>query len=127
MLASCFLNLQSTAQCIAQMDAPHLLLVCSGTLEEAAYEDALGAGALCERVWHRYTHGRIADSAGIARRLFHLAHKDVAAAFAESRNGRRLLGKPELKEDVAFCARTDRLELVAEMNREGEIRKRREV
>ena len=123
-LAGSFLNLHATAAGIAEMDPPHLLLVCSGTLDEAAYEDALGAGALCERVWHRYTRGRIADSAGMARRLFHLAHKDLPAAFAESRNGRRLLAKPELKDDVAFCARMDRLELVAEMNPAGEVRKR---
>lgn len=126
-LACCFLNLRATAEFITQQEPQHLLLVCSGTLEEAAYEDTLGAGALSELVWHRYARGRVADSAGMARRLFHSAHKDLLGAFSESRNGRRLLGKPELKDDVAFCARVDRLNLVAELNREGEVRKRGDV
>jgi|SRR5579859_2863858 len=123
-LACSFLNLRATAQYIAELEPQHLLLVCSGTLEEAAYEDILGAGALSELVWHQYARGRVADSAGMARRLFHFAHKDLPAALAESRNGKRLLAKPELREDVAFCARMDRLELVAELSKAGEVRKR---
>lgn len=121
-LACSFLNLRATAEYLARVAPQNLVLVCSGTLEEAAYEDALGAGALCELVWHQYARGRIADSAGMARRLFHFAHKDLPAALAESRNGKRLLSKPELKEDVAFCARIDRLELVAELTKAGEVR-----
>src|SRR5881394_1112166 len=68
-LACSFLNLRATADYISQMGPQNLLLVCSGTFEEAAYEDALGAGALCDLVWHRYVGGRVADSAGMARRL----------------------------------------------------------
>jgi 2-phosphosulfolactate phosphatase len=123
-LACCFLNLRATAEFIAELEPRHLLVVCSGTLEEAAYEDALGAGALCDLVWHRYAGGRVADSAGMARRLFHLAHKDLLAAFSASRNGRRLLARPDLKEDLAFCAQVSRLQFVAELSKEGELRKR---
>jgi 2-phosphosulfolactate phosphatase len=122
-LACCFLNLRATADFITQLGPPHLLLVCSGTLEEAAYEDVLGAGALCDLVWHRYAGGRVADSAAMARRLFHFAHKDLPTAFAGSRNGRRLLAHLDLKEDLTFCAQVDRLQLVAELNKNGEIRK----
>jgi 2-phosphosulfolactate phosphatase len=125
-LACCFLNLRATADFIAQLGPQHLLLVCSGTVEEAAYEDALGAGALCDLVWHRYAGGKVADSAGMARRLFHLAHKDLAVAFSASRNGRRLAAHPELKEDVNFCAQVDKLQLVAEL-KGGEVRKRETI
>jgi phosphosulfolactate phosphohydrolase-like enzyme len=120
------LNLRATADFIVQLGLQHLLLVCGGTLEEAAYEDALAAGAICDLVWHRYAGGKVADSAGMARRLFHLAHKDLFGAFSASRNGRRLLAHPCLKEDVAFCAQVDKLQLVAEL-KEGEVRKHTSV
>ena len=122
-LACSFLNLRATTDVIAQEEVSHLLLVCSGTHEEAAYEDTLAAGAFCDLIWHRFSRGRVADSAGMARRLFHLAHKNLVEAFSESRNGRRLLAHPDLKEDVAFCARVDRLGLVAELNAQGEVRR----
>jgi len=121
-LACCFLNLRATADSVAQLGAEHLLVVCSGTLEQAAYEDTLGAGALCDLVWHLYVAGQVADSAGMARRLFHLAHKDLSAALSTSRNGKRLFAHPELKEDVAFCAQVDKLQLVAKL-KNGAVRK----
>jgi 2-phosphosulfolactate phosphatase len=125
-LACCFLNLRATADFVLHLGPQHLLLVCSGTLEEAAYEDALGAGAFCDLIWHRFGAGKIADSAGMARRLFHMAHKDLLAAFSASQNGRRLFTHPDLKDDVAFCAQRDKLQLVAEL-KEGEVRKQTSV
>ena len=124
-MACSFLNLRATTELIAGQEIAHLLLVCSGTHEEAAYEDTLAAGACCDLVWHRFGRGKVADSAGMARRLFHLAHKDLFEAFSESRNGRRLLAHPALKEDVAFCARVDRLHIVAELTKAGEVRQRK--
>lgn len=121
-LACCFLNLRATADFIARLGPQHLLMVCSGTHEQAALEDALAAGALCDLVWHLYAGGQMADSAGMARRLFHLAHKDLFAAFSISRNGRRLLARPDLKDDVLFCSQIDKLQVVAQLM-DGEIRK----
>src|SRR6266404_5423303 len=43
-LVASFLNLQATADALQRQNTPHLLLICSGTFEEAAYEDVLGAG-----------------------------------------------------------------------------------
>ena len=57
-LLGSFLNLGATAQLIRQQAPHHLLLVCSGTLDQAAYEDVLGAGALCELLWPRYRRQR---------------------------------------------------------------------
>jgi 2-phosphosulfolactate phosphatase len=45
-LVSSFLNLRATVDLLEREPPAHLLLVCSGTNEEAAYEDALCAGPL---------------------------------------------------------------------------------
>jgi phosphosulfolactate phosphohydrolase-like enzyme len=101
-----------------------LLLVCSGTLEQVAYEDVLGAGALCDLLWPQYGQGAVADSAHIARRLFQLEQNDLLAAVAQSRNGRRLMSNPDLREDVPFCVQRDLFRLVAEMGKDGLVRNR---
>jgi 2-phosphosulfolactate phosphatase len=119
-----FLNLRATAQCIGKQEPAHLLLVCSGTLNEAAYEDVLGAGALLDSLWANYSAGTVADSALFARRLFHLEQKDLLAAITQSRNGRRLLARSELRDDVPFCAQRDIFYFAAELGKDGCVRKR---
>jgi len=119
-----FLNLRATAQAIEQLAPQHLLLVCSGTYEQAAYEDTLGAGALCDSLWPRYGCGAVADSALIARRLFRLEQNDLLAAVAQSRNGRRLMARPDLQDDVPFCVRQNLVTFVAELAQDGVIRRR---
>src|ERR1035441_652016 len=52
-LLGSFLNLRATAEFLESEAPAHLLLVCSGTLDQASYEDLLGAGALCALVWPR--------------------------------------------------------------------------
>jgi len=121
-LLGSFLNLGATAECIAQQDPPHLLLVCSGTLDQAAYEDVLGAGALCDLLWPKYGGGRVADTAQIARRLFRVEQDDLLAAVAQSRNGRRLMAQPALRADVPFCVQRDTVKLVAELGQDGRVR-----
>lgn len=123
-LLGSFLNLRATAAFIERQHPPHLLLVCSGTLEQAAYEDVLGAGALCDLLWPQYGQGAVADSAHIARRLFQLEQNDLLAAVAQSRNGRRLMANPDLREDVPFCVQRDLFRLVAEMGKDGSVRNR---
>ena len=120
-LINSLLNLQATANSIEKMNPDNLLVVCSGTNDQAAYEDVLGAGALCDLLWRKYDAGRVADSAHMARRLFRLEAADLPAALAQSRNGRRLLSRPDLSEDVAFCARRDVVELIAEMGKDGRV------
>ena len=58
----------------------------------------------------------------MARRLYRLEQEDLPAAFGRSRNGRRLLGLPDLREDVAYCAQRDVLDLVAELREDGKVR-----
>jgi 2-phosphosulfolactate phosphatase len=118
-LAGSFLNLQATADWAQSQGDLHLLLVCSGTFEEAAYEDVLAAGALCDLVCNHYDH--VADSAFMARRLFELERADLNRALAQARNGRRLLSRPELRDDVRFCAQLNTQNLVARLNPDGQL------
>lgn len=120
-LVASFLNLQSTANALQRQNASDLLLICSGTFEEAAYEDLLGAGALCDLLWPLYSDSAVADSAVMARDLFRFERNDLVAAISRSRNGRRLLMRPELHDDVAFCAQLDSRNIVAALNNDGTV------
>ena len=121
-LLASLLNLRATAHFIEARNPAHLLLVCSGTLDQAAYEDLLGAGALCDLLWPNYNRALVADSAQIARRLYRLAQDDLLGAVSQSRNGRRLLAHPDLREDVPFCLQRDLFSLVAELGKDGAVR-----
>ena len=123
-LLGSFLNLSATAGCIEKARPSHLLLVCSGTHDRAAYEDVLGAGALCDLLWPQYGGGAVADSADMARRLFRLEQHDLLAAVAQSRNGRRLMANPDLCADVPYCLQRDLVALVGEMGKDGMVRVR---
>jgi 2-phosphosulfolactate phosphatase len=114
-LAGSFLNLRATAGHLQTLPPSNLLLVCSGTFHQAAYEDVLGAGALVDLLWNRFVPEDIADSARIAREIHQRHHDDLMQAMEYSRNGRRLLGNPELRDDVAWCLRRDVYPLVAKL------------
>ncbi len=114
-----FLNLRALACEIEKSE--NLLLVCAGTFEEAAYEDTLAAGALADLVWKHGETGKIADSSQMAREIFLSGAGDLSQAILFSRNARRLLGNPDLRDDVPFCLQRDTLDFIAEM-REGIIR-----
>ena len=58
-LIGSFLGMRALANWIAQEKPRSLLLVCSGTLDQAAYEDVLAAGALCEAIWPSYSAGSV--------------------------------------------------------------------
>ncbi len=120
-LIGCFLNLRPLAHWIQLHRPPNLLLVCSGTYDQAALEDTLAAGSLCEKIWSLYIGGIIADSAEIARRLYPLMQKDLLGAMNHSRNGRRLLANAELKQDVGFALQREILNFIAEY-RDGVVR-----
>jgi len=121
-----FLNLRATYELLQREPPSHLLLVCSGTFDQAAYEDVLGAGALCELLWPTYSAGAVSDSAEMARRLYLLEKDDLSVAMARSRNGRRLLANLDLADDVPFCLQRDQFNLVAELQPDGFVRRRPE-
>jgi 2-phosphosulfolactate phosphatase len=119
-LAGGFLNLRALADTVQDGNTARLLIICAGTFEEAAYEDTLAAGALCDLVWKQFERAKIADSAQIAREIYLRANGDLVKAMQYSRNARRLLTNPALCEDVAFCMRRDCLDLSAEL-RDGAV------
>jgi 2-phosphosulfolactate phosphatase len=120
-LISSFLNLRATKDLLARETPSHLILVCSGTREEAAYEDALCAGALCDLLGTNLGANNMSDGALMARKLFRQEKADLLSAVSQSRNGRRLLSHPELREDVPFCLRRDVLMKVPQMNKDGQV------
>lgn len=120
-IAASFLNLRAVADRLEEEAPAHLFLVCSGTKEEAAYEDALCAGALCDVLSGEWSAENVSDSALIARKLYRLEKPDLLAAVSQSSNGRRLLSQPELRDDVPFCIRRDVVAMVPEMNARGEV------
>jgi len=114
-------NLSALARNLERQPPPRLVLVCSGTLDQAAFEDTLAAGALCDRLWSRYSPDQVADAARIARVAYRAHAHDLAGALANTRNGRRLLRQPDLRGDVAFCATVDRFDFVAGRATDGSI------
>lgn len=120
-LVASFLNLQATADRLIKETPSQLILVCAGTNEEPAYEDALCAGALCDLLWAKWCEQGGSDSALIARKLFCLERNDLLTAVSQSRNGRRLLSLPDLSEDVPYCLQRDILNTVLKMDEHGWI------
>ena len=122
-LVSAFLNLRATTNWIREKEPPHLILVCSGTFDEPALEDVLAAGALCEKIWSIYAGGQVSDSAEIARRIYPLLQFNLAEAMKHSRNGRRLLASPELRDDIYSCVQRETTAFVATLLPSGAVRR----
>jgi 2-phosphosulfolactate phosphatase len=116
-----FLNLSAATKQVRSLGARHVLLVCGGTYAEAGYEDVLCAGAMIDQLATENAN-ELADSALLARKLYRLERADLVAALAQSRNGRRLLSRPDLRDDVAFCAQIDFSEIGACLERDGCVR-----
>ena len=122
-LIGSFLNLQATAEQVRRADLANLVIVCSGTFEQAAYEDVLGAGALCEALGKAGLKAEGSDSALMARLLFQAVAHDLLMAASASRNGRRLLGRRELRDDVAFCLQRDLHPFAVALQPDGKVKR----
>jgi 2-phosphosulfolactate phosphatase len=122
-LVGSFLNLKATREYLQKHEPLHLLVICSGTFEQVALEDVLGAGALCLEVCGGISHSEYSDSARIAVGIYIDASPSLETVMALSRNGRRLLSRPELKDDVAYCAQRDLYNFVATMSKNGIVSK----
>ena len=117
-----FTNLSTLAHWVARNQPKELVLVCAGTYEEAAYEDILAAGALIDAVADQYNEAEISDSAHVTRQMYSTVASDILGAMRFSKNARRLLGMPELRDDVAFCLSRDKYNFIGEM-KDGIVRK----
>lgn len=101
-------NLAAVAARVRDSAPRPLWLVCSGTGEAAAWEDTLAAGALCEALGPvADAAAGAADSAFLARELYRRFAADLPGSMRFSRNARRLLAMPDLRDDVEFCLRRD--------------------
>ena len=116
-------NVGAVSRWMLARPTPEWLLVCSGTYEDAAYEDVLGAGAMVRRLETSMPGLRMLDSARIAALVYQDASRDLARAMAtHARNGRRLAANPDLAPDLAVCAMEDDMNVVARMDADGAIR-----
>jgi len=122
-LVSSFLNLKATVQVLKKRKPAQLIIICSGTFEECAYEDVLGAGALCAAL-NRLFEDNQTDSALLGRLAWRHESSNLRAALANSKNGRRLQRHPQLKGDVSFCAQQDIFNFAAAMEKDGWIRRK---
>jgi 2-phosphosulfolactate phosphatase len=110
------LNLGAVARWIRLDRPPQVIVVCAGTYEEAAYEDTIVGGALCELLWAQFRPPQIADSAAMARNLYLASGGDFLKAVENSKNARRLLANEALRDDVEFSMARDVLNFTAELH-----------
>ena len=116
-LVASFLNLAATADHLRAAVPENLVLVCSGTYEEAALEDTLAAGALADALWEKYDE--CDDATQTARLLFTSA--PVEETILQAKNAQRLLSLPDLADDVSFCLQLDSQNFTAVMDGDGMI------
>jgi 2-phosphosulfolactate phosphatase len=110
LLVASFLNIQSTVRYLHAQSSP-LVLICSGTGEDFALEDALLAGALLDSLAPSHPFASLYRAyAGI-----------LTEAVRSSRNGRRLqqLG---LEEDIIWCLKKDHYDIVVQSDKSGFLR-----
>jgi 2-phosphosulfolactate phosphatase len=120
-LAASLLNLAATTKFVRRTDCEKLLIVCAGTFENAALEDILAAGALCESI--SSGNDMLSDSAQIALRAYLQVKPDLDNVIQTSENARRLLSLLDLRDDVSFCLQRDVFDLVAALGRDGSLRR----
>jgi 2-phosphosulfolactate phosphatase len=118
-----FLNLDAVADHLVNLAPENLLVVCSGTFDQAAYEDMLAAGALLERLEGRLEYTYVSDTVHMARQLWQHAASDPESGVRFARNARKLLGLPNLAGDVAYSMRLNTTRTLACLTPSGGIRR----
>jgi 2-phosphosulfolactate phosphatase len=119
-LVGSFLNLQATIDQLRLVKPERLVLVCSGTFEEAAMEDTLAAGAMADALWDLFDD--IEDSAQIARSVHQSCSDNINESIKLALNARRLLTVPELAGDVPFSLQQSVYKFVVVQDAEGLVR-----
>jgi 2-phosphosulfolactate phosphatase len=116
--ADCFvgalLNLDALVQAILARDPAAVLLVCAGTFETFALEDAAGAGLLASRLVAHSAGTHSLTDAALAARMIAQGGDDCLALLREARNGRALYAKGRGAE-VEWCAQQSRYNVVGFM------------
>lgn len=120
-IAGALVNLDAVAAYLRSIAPTRVLLVGSGTGDAAAWEDSIAAGALCDRLGGVGVEIDLGDSALLALAAWRSVGTDLPEALGRGRNGRRLLGHPELRDDVAWCARVGCWEVVPRLAATGDF------
>ncbi len=118
-IVASFLNLAATAEHLRAAPPKNLVLVCSGTYENAALEDTLAAGALADALWEKFNE--CDDATQTARLLFNSA--PVEETILQAKNAQRLLSLPDLADDVTFSLRHNAHPLLAVMDERNWVRR----
>ena len=113
-----FLNLSALAQAICDSRSKRLLLVCAGTGNDSALEDVLGAGALCDLLWDKFRQ-TASEAARHAHEQYRNSNDQLYERISQAANAYRLLGIPDLSDDVEFCLQRDAFPVVGKMGAEG--------
>ena len=121
-LAGSFLNMARTARQVILSNCGQVIFVCSGTGERVAFEDCLGAGALCHQLLQQKAKIELTDAASFAADLFTANAGDFEEAMQKSSNARRLLAIPELHDDVAYCLRDNLHPIAVVADPQGRLR-----
>jgi len=121
-LVGAFLNLRAVAEAVLKSNPNRLIIVCSGTFEETAYEDVLAAGALAETLAAAWLEMKGSDAVAMARQIYRDHAHDLSGAMRWAKNGVKLLANPELRDDVAFSLQRDTLAFVAAMKGDAVVR-----
>ena len=120
-LLGALVNLRSVADILGQLRPRHLLLVCAGTFEAAAFEDLFAAGALIE-LSPLAKAGELSDSAQLVWRANRQIDNHVDALTESSLNARRLLANPDLAPDVPLCLARNNIPINASLLSDGSVR-----
>jgi 2-phosphosulfolactate phosphatase len=121
-LVGALLNLRAIVDVLEQLRPAHLLIVCSGTFEEVAYEDTFAAGALIDALGRLCKPDELSDSSHIALGCYQQCGKDPRRIATFARNGRKLLSTPALADDVSLCLQRDTIPLTAGLMADGSVR-----
>ena len=121
-----FGNVSAMARHLVASQSECLWLICAGTLENASFEDTLGAGALVDRLLKETSEPQtwsLDDSSQIAWHLYRGHQPRLPEAARCARNGRRLLAQPELAGDIPVCFQEDRNPHVVQLRADQVLRK----
>ncbi len=121
-LLGALVNLRTVADILRQLRPRHLLLVCAGTFEVAAFEDTFAAGALIDSIRPLLQPGAVSDAAQLVWRSYLQLGDDSVALIESSLNARRLLANIDLAPDVPICLERDSIPLNASLMEDGSVR-----
>ncbi len=107
---------------IEALEAPRLLILCSGWKGGFSAEDMAGAGALIEALDGLVYPGIELenDEALVASALFKVWNKDLSLLLVRTSHGKRLMRLGE-RDDISWCSGLDRLDVVPVMRSKREF------